>query len=104
MQATNPEDSEKVVQKLKATVLQGEEILKIAAGEPGERVRELRTKLATALNRAKALCQLWQNKTAAAAKTTDQAVRDHPYSAIGIALGFGLLIGLLVARHRHEED
>ena len=103
MDAINPEDSEKIIQKLMATVLQGEEMLKIAAGESGERVRELRRKLAIALNRAKAVYQSFQNGTVAAAKSTDQAVRDHPYAAIGIALSLGLLIGLLVAPDRLKK-
>ena len=34
----------------------------------------------------------WLLQTVAAAKATDKAVREHPYQAIGIAFGVGLLI------------
>lgn len=33
-----------------------------------------------------------------AARTADEAVHHHPYSAIGIAAAAGLIIGLLAAR------
>ena len=32
------------------------------------------------------------------AKATDEAVHEHPYKAIGIALGVGALLGCLVSR------
>jgi ElaB/YqjD/DUF883 family membrane-anchored ribosome-binding protein len=34
----------------------------------------------------------------AAAKTTDQYVRDNPWNAIAIGAGVGMLLGYLVAR------
>ena len=34
------------------------------------------------------------NKTAAAAKATDKTIRDHPYEALGVAFGLGVLIVL----------
>ena len=34
----------------------------------------------------------------AGAKATDEAIRDHPYQSIGIALGVGVLLGLLLRR------
>jgi len=39
-----------------------------------------------------------QEKTIAGAKATDQAIRDNPYAALGIAFGCGILIGFLVKR------
>ena len=33
-----------------------------------------------------------------AAHATDQAVHEHPYTAMSVAAGVGLLIGMLVAR------
>jgi ElaB/YqjD/DUF883 family membrane-anchored ribosome-binding protein len=32
------------------------------------------------------------------AKATDEAVHEHPYKAIGIALGVGALLGYLISR------
>ncbi len=64
---------------------------------------ELRAKLEAATEKAKVLCQKLQEKTAAAAKAADDAVREHPYQAIGIAFGLGVLIGVLAARSRRGE-
>jgi len=31
----------------------------------------------------------------AGAKSADRVIREHPYQSVGIAFGFGLLIGVL---------
>lgn len=63
---------------------------------------ELRAKLDTAVEKAKAVCERLQAQTVAAAKASDKAVREHPYQAAGIAFGVGILIGVLVARRRRD--
>jgi len=60
----------------------------------------MRAKLENVIEKSKEACDRLQDQTAAAAKAADKAVREHPYQAIGIALGFGVLIGLLVSRSR----
>lgn len=62
--------------------------------------RELGARLETATEKAKELCKRLQEETAAAAKATDKAVREHPYQAIGMAFAVGMLIGVLAARSR----
>ena len=64
--------------------------------------RELRAKLEAATEKAKEVCKRLQDETVAAAKATDKAVREHPYQALGIAFGVGLLIGVLAARCRRD--
>jgi ElaB/YqjD/DUF883 family membrane-anchored ribosome-binding protein len=63
---------------------------------------DLREKLEAATEKARELCHKLQEKTAAAAKATDAAVREHPYQAVGIAFGVGVLIGALVAWRRRD--
>ena len=73
------------------------------AAERGDNEKhEIRAKLEAATEKAKEVCKRLQEETAAAAKATDKAVREHPYQAIGIAFGVGLLIGVLAARSRHD--
>ena len=62
----------------------------------------LRAKLEAATEKAKEVCKRLQEQTVAAAKATDQAVREHPYQAIGIGFGPGLLVGVLVMRSRRD--
>ena len=64
--------------------------------------RDLRAKLEAAIEKAKEVCKRLQEETAAAAKVADKAVREHPYQAIGVAFGLGVLIGVLATRCRHD--
>ena len=71
--------------------------------EPGDNeTGDLQAKLSAAIEKAKEVCQRLQDQTTAAAKATDRAVREHPYQAIGLAFGVGLLVGVLVARCRRD--
>jgi ElaB/YqjD/DUF883 family membrane-anchored ribosome-binding protein len=63
---------------------------------------ELRAKLEAATERAKEVCRRLQEQTVAAAKATDKAVHEHPYQALGIAFGVGLLIGALARWSRRD--
>jgi ElaB/YqjD/DUF883 family membrane-anchored ribosome-binding protein len=62
---------------------------------------QLRAKLDAAVEKAQAACERLEEKTVAAAKATDKTIREHPYQAIGIAFGVGVLIGVLAARGRN---
>jgi len=73
-----------------------------ATEHPNNEKGELRAKLEAATEKAKEVCQRLQEQTVAAAKATDEAIREHPYQAIGIAFGAGVLIGVLAARSRGE--
>jgi ElaB/YqjD/DUF883 family membrane-anchored ribosome-binding protein len=57
--------------------------------------QEAANKLSNALNTARTRIQ---ESTAAGARATDRAIRDHPYESIGIAFGVGVLIGVLINR------
>lgn len=39
-----------------------------------------------------------RQKVAAGAKCTDEAIRENPYQSMAIALGVGLLVGVLLGR------
>ena len=60
----------------------------------------IRAKLESAIEKAKDTCERLEEKTVAAAKTADKAVRSHPYQAVGVAFGLGLLVGVLAMRSR----
>ncbi len=64
---------------------------------------QLRAKLEAATEKAKEVCQRLQEQTVAAAKATDKVVREHPYQAVGIAFGVGLLVGVLAATRCRRE-
>jgi len=73
-------------------------LMAATADVAGEKVGESRKRLAAALESAKEIAGRVRDKAVAGAKATDEAVHEHPYKAMGIALGVGALIGFLVAR------
>ena len=95
---TTQQANERLASDLKAVVRDAEELMKATAGQAGEKISEVRKRLATALESAKATCHRLEEKTIAAAKATDQTIRDHPYESIGIAFGVGVLLGALINR------
>jgi ElaB/YqjD/DUF883 family membrane-anchored ribosome-binding protein len=79
-------------------------LLTATADVAGEKVGEARRRLAAALESGQELCGRVRDKAVAGAKATDEAVREHPYRAIGIALGVGALVGFLFARRCGDRD
>ena len=63
---------------------------------------EIQSRLAATVAKAKEVCSRLEEQTVNAAKATDKVVREHPYQAIGIAFGIGLLVGVLAARSRRD--
>lgn len=93
---------ERVIDDLKTLATDAEELLKATAGEVGEkmsaRAKEARSRMAAALERAKVSCAQWEDKTVAAARATDRAIRQHPYESVGAAFAVGILLGVLIGR------
>ena len=93
---------EKLMEDLRAVVADAEELLKATANQTGERIAAARVKAEESLKAAKA--RLAEEKAAvmartkAAAKAADDHVRANPWTAVGIALGVGLVLGILAAR------
>src|SRR5882672_7529085 len=79
-------------------------LMAATADVAGEKVGEARKRLAAALESGKELYGRARDKAVECAKATDQAVREHPYQAIGIALGVGALVGYLVARRCSRKE
>src|SRR5262245_5211368 len=102
METRSASDIEKSTQKLledlKEVVRDGEELLRAGAGDLSERSAAAREKLSAALEAAKETQQRVREQLVVGAQATDRAIRQHPYQAIGIALGVGLLIGVIATR------
>jgi ElaB/YqjD/DUF883 family membrane-anchored ribosome-binding protein len=75
-------------------------LMAATADVAGEKVSEARKRLAVALENGKEIYCRVRDK---GAKVADQALHEHPYDAIGIALGVGTLLGYFVARRRSRN-
>ena len=93
---------ERVLNDLKSLARDSEDLMKATASDVSDKVKEARSRLAAALERARNTCNELQAQTVATAKVaarkTDLAIREHPYESVGVAFGVGLLIGVLVGR------
>lgn len=68
-----------------------------------ENVAAARERLAAALDSGAKLFSRVEENAVEGAKITDKALHDHPYPAIVIALGVGVLIGHLTAQ-QHSRN
>jgi ElaB/YqjD/DUF883 family membrane-anchored ribosome-binding protein len=94
--------SEQLVADFKTVVSDAEALLKATAGQSGEKLAEIRGRVEESLKVAKARMADAQaalvTRTKEAAKATDEYVHEHPWKAMGVAAGVGLVIGLLIGR------
>jgi len=72
--------TEKLMAELRAVVRDAETLMRAAAAESGEHLRDA------------------GDSAREAATEIDEQVRKNPWAAVGIAAGVGLLIGLLLGR------
>ena len=93
MSATN-----RLATDLKRIVRASEDLLHTTKDAVGDKAEEVRERLTDAIEAAQRTCRDLEEKAIEGAKETDKIIRDHPYQSIGIALGVGVLIGVLVTR------
>jgi ElaB/YqjD/DUF883 family membrane-anchored ribosome-binding protein len=68
----------------------------------GEKVADARRRLAAALERAKEFAGRVRDRAVEGAKAADEAVHEHPYQAIAIGVGLGMIIGYLLGRRNRD--
>jgi ElaB/YqjD/DUF883 family membrane-anchored ribosome-binding protein len=78
-------------------------LMTATADVAGEKVADARKRVADALESAQEFAGRVRDQAVDYAKATDEAVHEHPYKAIGIALGVGALLGYLVS-HRGSRN
>jgi len=93
---------EKLAEDLKIVISDAEELLRATASQAGEKVSAAREKIQDSLRHAKVKLaeveDILIDKGKEAARATDEYVHDHPWKAVGIAAGVGLVIGMLISR------
>ena|SRR5712692_2999105 len=93
---------ERLVSDLKTLIGDAEELLKATTAQAGEKIAVARQKIEQSLIEGKkALADAEEvviKKSKECAEIADDYVRDNPWSAVGIAAGVGLVLGLLIRR------
>ena len=90
--------TERLLEDLKAVLDDGEQLLRAGAQNLSERGLAARARLTAALEVAREIRRKLQGRARTGVKVTDRAIRDHPYEAIGIAFGIGVVIGAILNR------
>src|SRR5690348_16518827 len=97
-QATTQTPAELLTQ-LQALVLEAETMISDANAERCDGpLANQRERFGAAQERLTDLCAAAKNKVVAGAKSTDTAIRQNPYQSLAVALGVGLVAGVLIGR------
>jgi ElaB/YqjD/DUF883 family membrane-anchored ribosome-binding protein len=89
---------------LQAVARDAEALLKATANVTGEKVEEVRARTQETVRRAYDHLYERNQQMRRLASSTDVYVRDHSWTAIGVAVGVGLLIGLLASGAASRSD
>ncbi|MBN8441960.1 MAG: DUF883 domain-containing protein [Thauera sp.] len=102
MSETTQPSKDKLVSDLKVVVADAEELLKLTAGQAGEKLTDVRSRLGDRLAVAKERIADAEaaliDRSKKAARATDDYVHDHPWQSVGVAAGVAFLLGLLAGR------
>jgi ElaB/YqjD/DUF883 family membrane-anchored ribosome-binding protein len=99
---SEPVNTARLLEQLQAVVRDAEALLTATASQTGERVSALRARAEDSLQQARSHIadtqeELLQGARDAAA-ATENYIKKNPWQTLGIAVGVGLVIGLLLKR------
>jgi len=93
---------DKLIADVKLVIADTEELLRATAGQTGEKIAEIRAKTQDRLAAAKIKMAEAEaavvDKAKEVGRVTDDYVHDNPWRAVGVAAGFGFIVGLLIGR------
>ena len=83
--------SDKLMQDLRAVMVDAEELLKATAGQTGERIEKVRARAEQSVSKAR-------ERLGAAGQEVNDRVQENPWTAVGLAAGVGLVVGMILGR------
>ena len=95
-------NKDKLIADFKVVVADAEELLRATASQAGDKTADLRAKIQARLTDAKLRIADAEAAVVDRAKQVGRAadtyVHDNPWRSVGIAAGFGFIVGLLIGR------
>ena len=99
--ATNG-SAERLMDDLHAVIRDAETLLRATAAQTGEKIEEARVRATESVRQAKERLATIEDealqRARAIAEETDEYVRANPWTAVGVAAGVALVLGLLLGR------
>lgn len=94
--------ADQLIGEFKSLMADAEALIKATEDHPSETINSIRHKALETLSGAKESLSIFEgklvDKAKAAAEGADDFVHRNPWEAVGVAAGFGLLIGLFMGR------
>lgn len=90
-------NTQEVRADVNALVEDARALMAATANVAEEQVVQARQRLAAALERGQHVYGRVRDEAVAEARATDHALHEHPYPAIGLAFGVGMLLGCLLS-------
>lgn len=93
------ETPEQIIEHISRLMAEAEAMLAGPVAEQASgKLADLKDRLTDARDRMSDMYGKARRNVVAGAKYTDQTIREYPYYSIGIALGVGVLVGVLLGR------
>jgi ElaB/YqjD/DUF883 family membrane-anchored ribosome-binding protein len=94
--------SDRLMQDMRTVVVDTEDLLKATAGQTGERIEKIRARAEESLRSARYRLQqagdAMQAGASDAVHNVNDQVHKNPWTAVGVAAGVGLAVGILIGR------
>lgn len=94
---------ESTIDEIKALLAEAENVIASSGNAASEEIASLKERLRSALDRSRDVAQKGMQIAKQGAAQADEAIQTHPYVAIGIAAGVGLLVGALLSRSHYSR-
>jgi ElaB/YqjD/DUF883 family membrane-anchored ribosome-binding protein len=88
----------RLLEDLGTVAIDAEALLEATTEGLTDQAKIARTHLAAALEKAKTTYAELEAHGIAVAKKADATIRAHPYESVGVAVGIGILLGVLIGR------
>jgi ElaB/YqjD/DUF883 family membrane-anchored ribosome-binding protein len=94
--------TDKLIEDLRAIIVDTEDLLKATAGQAGERIEKVRARAEESLRNARTRVRAASQDVQAAAHDgmhkVDTQVSANPWTAVGTAATIGVVVGILLGR------
>lgn len=87
------------IDEIKALLAEAENVIASTGDRAGDEIASLKERLRSAIDRSRDTANKAVQMAKQGCSQADEAIHTHPYVAVGVAAGVGLLLGALLTRN-----